>query len=174
MATEQDNQVTLRTVRPDDEEFVYTIYASTRAEEMALVPWTEEQRELFLRTQFAAQQQHYQGHYPEASHQLILFDQRPVGRFYVDRNGQEIRILDITILPENRGRGIGAPLIRRLINEAAVTGRRLTIYVESYNRSLTLFERLGFVPIEESGVHLLLEWRAGSRKPPVAGEPPRK
>lgn len=159
MAAEQDLQVRLEPVRPDNEEFIYAVYASTRAEEMAIVPWNDEQREMFLRSQFAAQQKHYQGYYPEAAHQIILLDEQPVGRLYVDRQEQEIRILDITVLPEQRGGGIGSLLIKQLMDEAAAANRGLTIYVESFNRSRSLFERLGFVPIEEEGFQLLLEWR---------------
>ncbi|WP_309667144.1 GNAT family N-acetyltransferase [Tabrizicola sp.] len=164
MATEQDSLVRLRPVHPDDKEFIYSVYASARAEEMAIVPWNDEQREMFLRSQFAAQQKHYQGYYPEATHQIILLSEQPVGRLYVDRQEQEIRILDITILPGDRGRGIGGPLVRQLMNEAATTNRRLTIYIESFNRSRSLFERLGFVPVEETGVHLLFEWHADNHK----------
>jgi RimJ/RimL family protein N-acetyltransferase len=160
MATERNTQTTLRPVRPDDEEFLYAVYASTRAEEMALVPWTEQQREIFVRSQFAAQSQHYQSHYPEALHQIILLDERPVGRLYIDRRAPEIRILDITILPEQRGCGIGTPLIRNLMNEAAASQRRLTIHIESFNRSRSLFERLGFTPMEENGFYLLYHWGA--------------
>ncbi|MEP7336635.1 MAG: GNAT family N-acetyltransferase [Acidobacteriota bacterium] len=159
MATDQDRQVKLRPVRPDDEEFIYAVYASSRAEEMAIVPWNDEQREMFLRSQFAAQQKHYRGYYPEARHQIILLDEQSVGRLYVDRQDQEIRILDITVLPGNRGRGIGSLLIKQLMDEAAAANRGLTIYVESFNRSRSLFERLGFVPIEEDGFQLLFEWR---------------
>lgn len=159
MATVQNIPVALRPVRPDDEEFIYAVYASTRAEEMAIVPWNEGQREMFLRSQFAAQQKHYQGYYPEALHQIILLAEQPAGRLYVDRQEQEIRILDITVLPGNRGCGIGSLLINQLMAEAAAANHRLTIYVESFNRSRSLFERLGFVPIEEDGFQLLFEWR---------------
>ena len=160
MTTAPDNHVTLRPVQPKDEAFLLSIYASTRAEELALVPWNDEQREQFLRMQFAAQQQHYQTHYPDATHDLILLDERPIGRLYVDRgDAAEIRVLDLTLLPEARGRGVGTPLLRQLQAEAAATQRRLSIYLELNNRARSLFERLGFAQIEEKGFHLLYEWR---------------
>lgn len=168
MVTKEGNQIALRPVRPEDEEFIYAVYASTRAEEMAVIPWTDEQREGFLRAQFAAQQRHYQSHFPQATHQMITLDGRPIGRLYADRWEQEIRIHDIAILTEYRGHGIGGLLLRQLLSEAGATNRRLTIYVESFNRSRTLFERLGFIPVEETGVHLLFEWRCDNRPP--AGE----
>jgi GNAT superfamily N-acetyltransferase len=152
--------VTLRPVGPGDEAFLLQIYASVRADELAQVPWSEAQREAFVRMQFEAQQLHYQTHNPTATHDIILLDQHRIGRLYVARREREIRILDITILPEHRNSGWGTPLIKSLMEEAATAGKPLNIYVESYNPSLRLFERLGFVKSEGDGVNLLMEWRA--------------
>jgi ribosomal protein S18 acetylase RimI-like enzyme len=159
-AAEQTMSVTLRAVAAGDEEFLLKVYASIRADELAQVPWSEAQREAFIKMQFDAQQLHYKTHNPNATHDIILLDERPAGRLYVARREDEVRILDITVLPEYRNRGIGTPLIEELMREAARAGKPLNIYVESFNRSLRLFERLGFVKTEEDGVNLLMEWRA--------------
>src|SRR3954471_13752764 len=97
--------VTLRPITPQDEEFLLQVYASARAEELAQVPWSDAQREAFLRAQLAAQHAHYKQHNPVATHDLILMDDEAIGRLYVARREQEIRILDITILPAHRSRG---------------------------------------------------------------------
>jgi ribosomal protein S18 acetylase RimI-like enzyme len=154
--------IILRPAGPEDEQFLYQVYASTRAEEMARVPWEPAQQEAFLRMQFDAQLQHYRTHNPEASHDLILRDGVPIGRLYVARREREIRILDITLLPDFRHQGIGTPLIKELMVEAAGAGQPLTIYVESFNPSLRLFERLGFKKIEDDGINRLMEWRAAA------------
>lgn len=156
--------VTLRAVAPEDEEFLLQVYASVRAAELAQVPWNDAQKESFLRMQFAAQQQHYQQHNPGATHDLILLDGRTVGRLYVARREAEIRILDITILPEYRNRGLGTPLIKGLMDEAERASQPLSIWVESYNPSHKLFERLGFLQIEDDGVNHLMEWRGEARQ----------
>jgi ribosomal protein S18 acetylase RimI-like enzyme len=156
--------VTLRPVEPEDESFLVAVYASTRAQELAMVPWDEAQKQAFLRMQFAAQQASYANQFPLAQHQLILSHGEPVGRLYVAREKEMIRILDITLLPQYRSAGIGTPLIKDLINEAMETSRPLQIYVESFNPSLRLFERLGFTKIEEESFNLLLEWRAVESK----------
>jgi ribosomal protein S18 acetylase RimI-like enzyme len=152
--------VTLRPVTLDDEAFLLKVYASIRADELAQVPWTEAQREAFIKMQFDAQQAHYREHNPQATHDIILLDAQSIGRLYVARREAEIRILDITILPQHRNRGIGTPLIKELMKEAAAAGKPLTIYVESFNPSLRLFERLGFKKTEDDGVNRLMEWRA--------------
>jgi GNAT superfamily N-acetyltransferase len=150
--------ITLRPVRPDDEAFLLEVYASTRADEMALVPWNADQRQAFVRMQFAGQQEHYRTTFPTASHQIILSSGRPVGRLYVARLEQEIRIIDITVLPPERKSGIGSFLLNELLDEARQVGKVVRIYIENYNPSLRLFGRLNFKPIEEHGIHLLLEW----------------
>ena len=150
--------ITLRPVSPEDHEFLVEVYASTRAEEMALLPWTNEQREAFVRWQFAAQQEHYAKHYPTANHDIIMFEGRKTGRLYVARLDQEIRIVDITLLPIERNAGIGNYLITQLLDEADRSGKFTRIYVEEFNPSLRLFERLGFSVSAQHGMHLLLEW----------------
>jgi GNAT superfamily N-acetyltransferase len=150
--------VAFRPVRPDDDAFLLELYATTRADEMAMVPWTDEQRQSFVRMQFSGQQEHYQKTYPAASHQIILSTGHPVGRLYVARLAEEIRIVDITLLPRERNRGIGTFSLKGLVEEAEQTGKVVRIYVENYNPSLSLFERLNFKPVEQHGIHLLLEW----------------
>lgn len=153
---------TLRPVRDEDEALLLAIYASSRAEEMALVPWDAAMKDAFLRSQFSAQQTHYRSYFPQAIHDMILVDGEPVGRIYVDRRADEIRILDVTMLTESRGRGIGTRIIQELMKEADDQDQSLSIYVESFNRSLGLFQRLGFVKAEETGASWLMVWRAAS------------
>lgn len=150
--------ITLRPAATNDYDFLVEIYAGTRAEEMALVPWTTEQQQAFVRSQFAAQQEHYAKKYPTASHDIIESDNRPVGRLYVARLDHEIRIVDITLLPAERNGGIGSYLIKQLLDEASRAEKITRIYVEEFNPSLRLFERLGFVPSEQHGIHLLMQF----------------
>ena len=150
--------VTFRPVGPEDGAFLLELYAGTRAEEMAMVPWTDEQREAFVKMQFTAQQDHYREAYPTASREIILDHSRPVGHRYVARLEQEIRIVDITLAPVDRNRGIGTFSLGELLKEAKRSGKVVRIFVENYNPSLRLFERLGFRQAEEHGIHLLMEW----------------
>jgi ribosomal protein S18 acetylase RimI-like enzyme len=154
--------VTLRPVRSDDEAFLLQVYAGTRLDELALAAWDESQRDAFLKLQFAAQQQHYQSNFPEAAHQVILLGDRPIGRLYVARNTDEVRILDIALLPEHQNSGVGSSIIKEILAEAAKAEKPVRIYVESFNRSLRLFERLGFSSVQDIGTHILMEWRAGN------------
>jgi len=158
--------VTLRPVGPEDRDFLIAVYGSTRAEEMALVPWTTEQQQAFVGSQFAAQQDHYTKKYPTASHDIIMSDDRPVGRLYVARLDQEIRIVDITLLPAERNAGIGSYLIKQLLDEANRAGKVTRIFVEEFNPSRRLFERLNFSLSEQHGIHMLLQCNPGQHLAP--------
>jgi ribosomal protein S18 acetylase RimI-like enzyme len=147
--------IELLPVEPGDREFLYRVYASTCTEEHAVVPWDEAQQDAFLRSQFDAQDRWYREHYLRASYDVVLIDSEPAGRLYLHRGDAEIRIVDIAILPEHRGRGVGTRLLRDVLAEAA--GRGVTIHVERMNPALRLCERLGFSIAEDKGVHLLLE-----------------
>lgn len=160
MSSESPN-VTLRPVGLDDYDFLVEVYGSTRAEEMAMVPWTVEQQQAFVRMQFTAQQDHYTKTYPTASHDIIMSDDRPVGRLYVARLDQEFRIVDITLLPAERNAGIGSYLIKQLLDEANRAGKVTRIFVEEFNPSRRLFERLNFSPSEQHGIHMLLQCNPG-------------
>jgi len=151
--------VTLRPVTPADEAFLAAVYGSTREQELAMVPWTAEQREAFIRFQYSSQLTHYQTEYPDAVHSVILCDGQPVGRIYVDGRKSEIRILDITLLTEHRGKGIGTPIIRSLMDVAAKVGKSVSIHLDSFSTSQRFFERLGFKPNEVNGFHVLYVWQ---------------
>jgi RimJ/RimL family protein N-acetyltransferase len=151
--------VTFRPAGPDDESFLLEVYASTREQELAMTGWNQAQQDAFIRTQFAAQQQHYRAYYPQGDHRIILMSGQAVGRLYTAEDEEEIRILDITVLPSHRNAGIGSPIIKGLLARAGETGKLVRIYIETYNRSIQLFERLGFARIEDDGVNALFEWR---------------
>ena len=157
--TTDDERMTLRPVTAADDDFIFSCYASTRAQELAQVPWSPEQKEAFVRMQYTAQKQHYAAEAPRASHDIIYADATPVGRIFVDRRQDALHILDITVLPEHRNHGTGSLLLRRLLDEAGKSGKPVTIYVESFNPSLRLFERLGFRKNHEKGFHLLMKWQ---------------
>jgi ribosomal protein S18 acetylase RimI-like enzyme len=149
--------VELRPVEPGDRELLFRVYASTRTDELAVVPWDDAQKQAFLRAQFDAQDAWYREHYEGASYDVVLIDGEPCGRLYVYRGDAEIRIVDIALLPEQRGIGIGGSLLHELLDEADADGMRVTIHVERLNPALRLYERLGFSVAEDKGVYLLLE-----------------
>jgi GNAT superfamily N-acetyltransferase len=153
----QNMSIHLRTIRSEDEKFLLVVYSSTRSDEMRLVDWNEEQKEAFLRMQFNAQHQYYIENYPGAEFQIVLLDDQPIGRLYIHRRENEIRIMDITILPEFRKRGIGSSVIIGILEDAAYHHLPVTIHVERFNPALYLYERLGFHLAEDKGVYYFMK-----------------
>ena len=151
--------ITLRPVGPSDRDFLLQVYASTREDELRLVDWSEDQKEAFVRMQFEAQDAYYREHYHPATFDVIEVDGEALGRLYVARWENEIRIVDITLLSEHRGRGIGTALLRELLEEAAGAGKRLSIHVEKHNPARRFYERLGFSEAADHGLYLLMEVR---------------
>jgi ribosomal protein S18 acetylase RimI-like enzyme len=148
----------MRPVTDKDEDFLFVVYASTRTEEMARVPWNEEQKTGFLRMQYTAQSRHYNAEFPAGRHEIICLDGQPAGRLYTDRNTERLHVLDITILPEFRNSRIGETVLRRLMREAESAATRVEIWVESFNPSQRFFARLGFERSKEQGFNQLLCW----------------
>jgi ribosomal protein S18 acetylase RimI-like enzyme len=154
--------ITLRDITDEDDAFLRSVYACSREPELAMVPWTDEQRDAFLRFQFDAQHTYYKDQYPSASFQVILNESVPVGRLYVARRPNDIKILDLTVLPQYRGAGVGSHLMHELLTEAKESGKAVLIWVEQTNPSQKLFKSLGFSKIEDDGYQDLLEWRSSN------------
>jgi ribosomal protein S18 acetylase RimI-like enzyme len=157
-----DINVSFRTAAASDRDFLSTVYASTRAEEMARVDWDDRQKAAFLEMQFSAQHRYYQENYTDTDFLIVLLDNRPIGRLYIARWPEEIRIVDLALLPEYRNKGIGTRLLTDVLEEAAAAGKPVRIHVEGFNPALSLYRRLGFEQIGEHGVYLLMERPAGA------------
>ncbi|MFN7985951.1 MAG: GNAT family N-acetyltransferase [Thermoanaerobaculia bacterium] len=148
----------LRPATPEDRELLFRVYASTREEELAPVPWPAEAKEAFLRQQFDAQDAWWRTHYPGATFEVIVVDGRDAGRLYLWEGPKEIRVVDVALLPEVRRGGVGTGLLRDVQARAAAAGKAVTIHVEKVNPALALYERLGFRLVEDKGLYLFLSW----------------
>lgn len=152
--------ITLRPATHADRAFLRRVYATTREEELRGVPWTPEQKAAFVDMQFGAQDRHYREHYSGAQFLVVEAGGRPLGRLYLHSQPDEVRLMDLTLLPEFRGQGVGTALVGRVLARAAGEGKAVRLHVEGFNPALRLYERLGFVPLEERGVYRFMEWRA--------------
>lgn len=162
--------IRLRPISESDLPFLRRLYSSTRAEELTAVPWSEAEKEAFLNTQFLAQHVYYQAHYAGADFFIVEQAGEAIGRLYVDRRPDEIRIVDISLLPHCRNQGIGTALLRDILAEGACTGRPVTIHVERFNPALRLYERLGFAHVSDNGVYYLMRWTREATAEPCIGE----
>jgi ribosomal protein S18 acetylase RimI-like enzyme len=154
-----DASVTLRAAVPEDEPFLFNVYASTRADEMAAWGLDAAQQEAFLRMQFRAQQATYGMQYEAADHRIIMRDHEPVGRILVNRTEEEFLLVDIALLAEYRNAGIGSQLVRDLQREAAQAGVPVNLHVLRSNvAAARLYERLGFKGVGGDSVYAQMRW----------------
>jgi ribosomal protein S18 acetylase RimI-like enzyme len=151
--------VILKAVDIEDEAFILRVFESTRERERDARDWEHEAWDEFIRTQCEAQRRHYTTHFSHPDHRVVCRGKERVGRVWISRSSDEIRLLDIAVLPEYRCRGVGTTVIRRLQSEASAAGVPLRHSVELENpRARRLYERLGFVAVKTHGLHTLMEW----------------
>ncbi len=150
--------VSFRPIRDDDKPFLCKLYASTREYEMQILSWTPEEKESFLEQQFNAQYVYYAEQFPRGDFRVILRGEEPIGRLYLDYRDDEIRLVDIALLPEHRNEGIGGALVQDVIQSAGREGKAVRIHVENNNPAMSLYLRLGFKHIDTNGVYHLMEW----------------
>lgn len=142
--------LTLRPITEADRGFLRALYGSTREDELRRMPWDRSAKDVFLDQQFAAQHGYYQAHYQGADFSLILKGDQPIGRLYLFRGPVTYNLIDIALLAEWRGRGIGSHLLEQVLAEADAQGCSIRLFVEPENPARRLYERLGF---RETGRH---------------------
>jgi len=148
-------QPTLRPVDAGDRAFLLELVASTR-EDLALLDRAVST--MLVRMQFEAQLSDYRRRFPGMEESIVLADGVAAGRLYLARGRDEIRLVDISLLPAFRRRRIGSTLLGRLQEQSVNAGLPLRLHVLQGNRAATLYRRFGFQPGEAQGMYLAMEW----------------
>jgi len=79
---------------------------------------------------------------------MILCGEVAVGRLCLDRTTSPWRIVDLVLLPEAQGRGVGSAVIRDLLAEARDAAIGVDLHVSRDNpRAEAFYRRLGFVAL---------------------------
>ena len=149
--------IQLRTVEEKDTAFIETVYRTTREAELDLTNWSEMQKGAFISMQSAAQMAEYKTKFADVRFRVIMYNGKNAGRFYTGENENEIRLLDITLLPAFRGKGIAKYLLQQLIERSNKDQKKLSLHVESSNPVLKLYQRLGFIHVKNNGRHCYME-----------------
>jgi ribosomal protein S18 acetylase RimI-like enzyme len=151
----------LRPATSADESFLRNLFASTRADELAVMNWDESQKEAFVAMQFNAQSRQYVMSYPDAKNTIIMWNGAPIGRLVIDRSEHEFILVDIALLPAHRNAGIGTHLIEDLLLEAATAGKPVKLNVWHSNPAKKLYQRMGFSAAQDDGVYCEMQWKPG-------------
>lgn len=153
--------ITLRPATAPDVGFLRELYHQLRAAELAPLSWPEPQKRAFTDSQFDLQHRHYLSHFPNAEFLLIEWRAVPIGRFYLLRQAPEFHLIDISLMPQWRNRGVGSALIRAAQALARIEKAGLNLHVDRRNDSAQrLYERLGFIATENDGLYTGMRWSA--------------
>jgi ribosomal protein S18 acetylase RimI-like enzyme len=125
---------------------------------MAAAGWDDAQRDAFIDLQFRAHHADYARRFGEAGHRIVEIDGRPVGRLWTGRDDDRLVLVDIALVPEHRGRGIGTALLEGVFAEADREGTPVRLTVARGNvRAAALFERLGCERVGEDAFFMFFE-----------------
>ena len=156
-------QVTFRIIADEDKAFLRDVYADSRAWELAHTTWSEKEFREFLDKQFDLQTIGYQQSFIGAIHRIIQLDGVDIGRLIVLRTDELLRIIDLSIMTDYRGRGIGADILKSLINEAVGGKVPVKLSVERGNPAINLYKRLDFKPVAMNANHIEMIWQPDLR-----------
>jgi ribosomal protein S18 acetylase RimI-like enzyme len=156
--TTAEKSISLRPATVDDQEFLLALYKSSRGDDLRGLGWEEERIDDFLEMQYAAYQNFLTSDHPDIQDQIVLSFGEPVGHLAVEHRPEEIRLVDVSLIPEQRQHGTGTLLIQELQTQAAAAKRPLRLQVIRFSRAVGLFERLGFRRTSETGSHFQMEW----------------
>ena len=152
------SDINFKAISENDMAFLAELYRSTRWGEVMQAPWSDQQRIEFLNQQFNAQHTHYLSHYPHAEKLLIQRNEINIGRIYVDRDDSSICLIDVALLTDYRGKGLGSQILKELLAEAQTTKKKVVIHVENFNPAYAWYLKHGFQQIEDKGVYQYMEW----------------
>lgn len=156
-----------RRVAPGDLAFLQQLYASTRAEELAASGWPADEQEAFLVQQFGLQHRYYQEHHRDADFLLLSsLAGQPLGRLYWRAiDAEEAALIDVSLIPQARGRGLGTALMSMLVSQADRLGQSIGLHVEPDNPARRLYERHGFELLSDNGVYARMQRPATTTLP---------
>jgi ribosomal protein S18 acetylase RimI-like enzyme len=150
--------VALRPESPRDEPFIRRLILETVAQELGADAWPEPMRSHLLEIQYAARRQSHSANYPEAASRVILADGSEAGWVVVTVLPHEVRLVEIMILAQQRGKGIGTAVIRGVLADAGAEGKPVRLHVNVTNHAaIRLYERLGFRRTAGNEVQHLME-----------------
>lgn len=153
--------VNLRLARNEDLPFLFSLYCDVRGPEVSAWGWPAGQRDAFLRMQFEGQRRSYRTAYPESADQIVCFDNLLIGRRLVAASPEGVHLVDVALFAAYRNRGIGACLIRQLMDDCEAKGAPLYLQVLRGNPAQHLYLRLGLRETKSDQMYIQMRWMPG-------------
>lgn len=135
----------LRNSNEHDKAFFTALYASTR-EDLRQIPLPEAALQQLIQMQQDVHEKGQSQNYPRAEYLTLVYQDQAIGRLVIDEQKPDLRLIDISIIPQQQKRGFGAAVIRLLQHRATASGCKMSLAVFQQNQAaLQLYTRLGFV-----------------------------
>jgi ribosomal protein S18 acetylase RimI-like enzyme len=153
------NGISLCPIEPKDNEFLLRVFKESRPDLNLINDISEEQRESIILEQFKMEKQQLEQIYPNAEFSIIKLNEEPIGRIYIYYGETTNRIVEIGLLEDYRGLGIGQRLMTTVIGNATKMKKNVRLQVAWFNqRAYKFYERIGFKVIENQEVFFEMEY----------------
>jgi ribosomal protein S18 acetylase RimI-like enzyme len=152
---------TIRYLRPcteADDAFVYDVFCTTWEHEVAALP-NQNLAQHVLRIQHIAQERRFESRYPSHQRYVVMEDGERAGRLYVHESDTVMHVIDLTLMPQFRDRGIGTRVFRDLFAHAALEGQSISLRVARRNeRATDFYTSLGFHLVTVDDLDNYFDW----------------
>jgi ribosomal protein S18 acetylase RimI-like enzyme len=155
-------EISRRPLTADDEAFIKRLIEEVVADELGARLWPDAVRAPLLDIQYRARRRGFRDAFPGATEEIVQRDGEAAGWLVTARDAESIRVADIALLPQERGKGLGTACIRDLQAEAERAAAILRLSVVRMNAAARLYERLGFRVTGGDEIRYVMEWRTGS------------
>jgi len=152
-------QVSFRVIEDSDKNYLKALYADSRAREMNMTVWSDQEKTRFLDQQYEFQDRSFTLNYIGAIRRIIQLDGRDIGRLFINEADDHMRILDLTIHSDYQRRGIATDILKSLLNKAYGGKVPVKLSVVHDNPARKLYARLGFHPVRQDGLYVEMIWR---------------
>ena len=150
--------VLLRVADADDAPILRHVFASTRKADLIATGLTAAMMDQLIDMQLRAQNMQFEATYPALRRLVVERGGTPIGRLFLDEAEDRVTLVDIALLTEMRGKGIGTAILGDVIELAA--GRRVELHVARDNPARRLYLRAGFITRNEGPAYDRMEYRA--------------
>ena len=179
--TSMGRQSYLRPARASDDAFLYDVFCTTWADEVAALP-NQNLAQHVLRIQHIAQERRFAQKYPGHQRYVVVEDGEPAGRLYLHHDETTTHVVDVTLLPRYRSHGLGTRVFADLLAQCADQGRTISLRVSRRNRrAVELCNRLGLTLTAVDDLENHFQWAPrvpdpdpGVRERPTATRSPHR
>jgi len=144
--------IQLRRKDENDSDFLFKLFGEIKIAELNAGSWPQQMQDQLIQMQFTAFEQSVKNEYPFSEDYIILHDSERAGRLQINKEVDHIRVINISLLPAYRNKGIGSGILKKIIQEAESANKPVLLEVDKVNTAVNLYRRLRFEVYEENEI----------------------